>query len=135
MTKHYIRREGWYDYFIVKIYKSARNMRIGITKDGGEPDNTCVGLVRPTNRLIKEGYVGEFTSNMFATMYLNEEYLTIDIISHECTHMAFAHERFVARYRMDYGAQCGRQEERLAYYLGDISMAVVRMLRRGGYIR
>ena len=130
MKKYAICRTGWLDYFTVKVYSNVKHMRIGITRDGGTPDGSCIALVQPAVSMTNPRHIGEFTSNMFATMYLNEDHMGRDILVHECLHVALAHERFVERFRMYYGLECGAQEERLAYYLSEIYVELTRRLRK-----
>jgi hypothetical protein len=128
MRRFTIRRDNFDDYWVLKTYSTAVNMRIGITRDGGTPDAECVARVQPTITLYRDGAPGTFTSNAFATMYLNQEWMGVDLLSHECVHLALAHDRFVLRYRMYYGTQCGAAEEALAYYQGDALNSLIKLL-------
>jgi len=116
MKKYTVRHQGWDDYFIMKVYSNPVNMRHGITNDGGDSDANCVARVQPAARVYKSGFRGIFTSNMYATLYLNEKWMRVGILGHECLHVAMAHERF-------------------AYKLSDILDDVVKILRKGGHIR
>jgi hypothetical protein len=137
VKRYVMRRDGWLDYFVMKVYSTPSNLRHGVTRDGGEPDPTCEGLVQPNVLLYRDGTLGAFSSTMFATVYLCEPRLRLSpgYLAHECLHIAFAHERFILRYKMEYGPQCSAQEERLAYYHMDIVDGVTKTLRKGGHIR
>jgi hypothetical protein len=83
----------------------------------GNPESA--GEFHPTgewlNTLNKE-IVETKASNIVGHMFLCEEHLTYPIISHECLHAAMAHERFLERFKMEYGGGVNQHEERLAYY-------------------
>jgi len=71
---------------------------------------------------------------LFAYMHLNEEHLGVGVIAHECLHVAFAHERMIM-FDCSYGADCGQDEERLAYLLTDIIRGVYDVLYKNGHIK
>jgi hypothetical protein len=109
-----MRKEGWKETWEMHISKTPESMRDHIKamyrkwkikdpRDYGD----AIGLVHPVLS----------TGSIFAYCFLNEGHLGAGVVSHECLHVAMAHERFVLRFGMNYGDSIGDDEERLAYYL------------------
>jgi hypothetical protein len=71
--------------------------------------------------------------NEYAHMFLNEKDLTIGVLSHECLHVAMAHERLVYKFAMCYGDEITDDEERLCYYHTYVIRAVVECLDKNNH--
>lgn len=115
-TKVYsLRKNDWNDTFELHLSKTAKIMRNHINKMMREKfgiknhteSNDTLGMVHPVLS----------TGNVFAYCFLNEENLTPGVIAHECGHIAMAHERFVLRFKMNYGDDCNDDEERMLHYM------------------
>jgi hypothetical protein len=83
------------------------------------------GLVHPTN----------WTQGPFAYCFLVEKRLDGGYVSHEALHIAMAHERFIFRFGMSYGPECGEDEERLAYYLQACVSGIWEILYAHGHVK
>ena len=134
-----MRRDGWLDYFELHISPTAQAMRMHaeaiyrkIEKPIPEGWANTLGLVLPLSCSV-DGYF----DGLFAFCFLNEASLGVGVVSHECLHVAMAHERFVMRFGMDYGdgKGCLEDEERLAYFLTDTVKGVYNTLYDNGHIK
>jgi hypothetical protein len=130
-----MRRDGWNDYWRMSIYKNNAELLRGL-KDEGIDDGTdnTLALVHPTATYTKEKEHGDFSSSMFATLFLSLDNLGSEVLCHESVHIGMAHERFVEWFGMAYGDQCGKNEERLAYYIGSVFSGIVTTLRENKHI-
>jgi hypothetical protein len=80
------------------------------------------------------------TCNNFCVIFLNEKEMTYNTIIHECIHAAFAHEKYIERFELDYSGEDditfgASHEERLAYYMGWLAAEVLQLLKKQGYLR
>lgn len=136
-----MRREGWHDYFELHVSPNAQAMRMHAQAIYRRvmhpiPDgwSTTIGLVLPMFR--SSGGLGD---GLFAFCFLNEEDLGAGVVSHECLHVAMAHERFVIQFGMNYGEgfEIGSlaDEERLAYFLTETVKGVYNTLYDNGHIK
>jgi hypothetical protein len=125
-------RDDWTDTWELHVSNTAKIMRNHITKFSKE---TCgveekdvsdtLGMVHPVNS----------TGNCFAYCFLNEENLGAGIVAHECGHVAFAHERFVLRFGMNYGNDCNENEERVLHFMTDCIKGVYNVLYAHKHIK
>ena len=132
------------DYFEMRVYKTKKQMLSNIQHYSKkhdmliEHDSRTAGLVQPTQ--IREFPAlddRKWFSSHFATLFLNEEVLPIEVIAHECLHIALAHERFVEHFVMDYGDDYLddlTNEERLCYYHGRIFQGVFDILKKNKHL-
>jgi hypothetical protein len=130
-----MRRGTWNDYWRVAIYKNNAALKKGLKAEGivdATPDT--LALVHSTASYTKKLEWGDFTSSMFATLFLSLDNMGTEILCHESVHIGMAHERFINRFKMEYGDQCGTNEERLAYYIGSVMRGLVETLRENGHI-
>lgn len=136
-----MRRDGWRDYFELHVSPNAHAMRMHaeatyrkIMHPLPEGWASTIGVVLPLYRT--SGGVGD---GLFAYCFLNEQDLGAGVVSHECLHVAFAHERFVLQFGMDYGDGMGDHtmvdEERLAYFLTATVKGVYNTLYDNGHIK
>ena len=114
-----IERKDYLDTLKVRVYKTNKMMVNGCNK-------TCKYLKIQKPIGIYNGvwinvpyakckYSNELANPlMFGLLLLNEEYLTTDIIAHECLHAAFAHNKYINNYIGKYDKR--EQEEELAHY-------------------
>jgi hypothetical protein len=144
MPKIYrIGRKHFDDYFELHVSKTAKEMKRHIKDWADKCDAKVFDVDEQYEGLVQPTYMREFPAendrrwycSMFATMFLNAEYITHEVVAHECLHVAMAHERCVEHFMMDYGGDCGDHEERLAYYLGEITQEVIKTLKEGKYLR
>ena len=134
MTKVYeMRRENWIDYFELHVSKTQKEMVAHVRKFYTKmkhplPDDLSVtlGLCSPVATGIGSG--------PFAYLFCNEENTGVGVVAHECMHVAMARERFVNKFSMSYGEQCGPHEERLLYLFSDIVKGVYDTLYENKHI-
>lgn len=121
-----ISRKGWKDCFDLHVSPTRKAMHSYIKryyadhKLGNPPvlsseDGEVNGMVQPIK--IDD-------DNVFAIMFLNEEWLGCGTVAHECLHVAMTHERKVLMFGMNYSGEINDDEERLAYYLTDCVKSV-----------
>lgn len=67
------------------------------------------------------------THPQIGIILLNQERLGTGLLSHECCHAAFQYERRT-NHKVDYGEECGDDEERFCYIQGDLSKNLVKKL-------
>lgn len=133
MTQVYeMRRDGWTDYFELHVSKTQKQMAAHIRKFYTEWGAPVPGLLSETLGLCSPVSRGD---GSFAYLFLNEENLGVGVVAHECLHAAMARERFVNKFKMEYGPECGTHEERLAYLFSDISRGVYDILYENGHIK
>jgi len=133
-TKIYnLSRIDWNDEFELHVSKTAKTMRNhiksmykqwGLKYKESEFDDT-LGMVHPVRS----------TGNLFAYCFLNEENLGAGVVSHECGHIAMAHERFVLRFAMNYGDNCNDDEERMLHYMASCVKGVYEILYANNHIK
>ncbi len=130
------------DTFMLHISKTKKIMHSDISrwaKNNAEPidiDSCVAGLVHTMPVHEFAGDNNGWYNICFAHMFLNEERLSHLTISHECLHVAMAHERYITHFDMMYGGCYDSDieaEERLAYYLGKSVDAVMEKLSNGGH--
>jgi len=129
-----MRRDGWRSYFELHVHPTVKSMRKTLAEDpffNSDGLDTTDGCVCPVSTMDTK--TGE-RDGLFAYMHLNEEHLGVGIVSHECLHVALAHER-MTMFGMRYGDECGKDEERLAYLLTDIIRGVYDILYEHGHIK
>lgn len=123
---YYLHRDGWKDWFAVHVSKTKgimqRHIKSMDRKYGWKIDmegfEHTLACVQPVYH----------DQGCFAIMFLNEQYLGVGTVTHECLHVAMAHERHVLQFGMDYGSEIGEHEERLAYYLTEVVKSVYNMI-------
>ena len=122
-----IRRPGWGDLFKLHISFDAAEMcakvrRMAAKLNYSNTEGDLEAIVLPIYTILSDGII--------AHMFLNQDNLTHGIIAHECLHVGMARERFLLRFGMDYGDGLTPldNEERLAYYVGDIVELVTECL-------
>jgi hypothetical protein len=133
------------DYFDLVVCATQRSMNAYIGKYSEshgmsiEHDARTAGLVQPTQ--IREFPALDdrrWYSSHYATMFVNEEQLCIEIVAHECLHLAMAHERFVYHFNMCYGdgdKDDIKDEERICYYHGRVVETVFKLLHKHGHFK
>jgi hypothetical protein len=128
-----MRRDGWCDYFELHVSPTSAIMREHAEEVASRDGWTVPSVGWDTTR----GMVHPMLSldGPFAYLFLAEDYLGAGVVSHECLHVAMAHERFVLRFGMAYGDQIGEDEERLAYFLTDTVKGVYNTLYEHGHIK
>lgn len=128
-----MRRDGWLDYFEMHVSPNSKEMRSYIefiAKRGGwevpaDKWEETRGMVHPMHSV----------AGPFAYLFLAEDYLGVGVISHECLHIAMAHERWVLRFGMGYGVEIGDDEERLGYFLSSAVRGVYNTLYENKHIK
>ena len=132
-----ISRKGWNDCFDLHVSPTRKAMhahikkyyadhKLGLPPVLSNEDGNVNGLVQPLK--IDDG-------NVFALMFLNEEWLGAGTVSHECLHVAMTHERKVLMFGMHYSGEINEDEERLAYYLTDCVKSVYNALYDNKHIK
>ena len=129
--RYMFKKDDYTDYFVILMYKNRKQMYTGIKKYEKENKIRSVimdglsGRVYPQNRYDKLGNM------LFAVCFLNEEDANMDIISHECLHIAFAHEEQVFCYTGTYSNLLNtiEEQERICYYYGEILRSVMNTLK------
>jgi len=121
--------------FELYIYNTKANMMKGIKKwliknhyQNTEVSQDMLGVVYEYTKLKSVEYEDD-NFQVFGAMFLNEPYLTMDIIAHECVHAAMTLERNVIRYMGVYDGNDGSgqaPEERLAYTIGSFIDNILR---------
>jgi hypothetical protein len=133
MTAVYeLRRDGYSDYFELHVSPTAKMMQAHIKKiyEGWglipnlEITTDIKGMCSPVQN-----------EDCFAYCFLNEENLGAGVVGHEALHVAMARERFINRFKMEYGDQCGPHEERLAYLFSDIVSGIYDILYSKKHIK
>jgi hypothetical protein len=148
MAKNYkafdVIRPGFTDGIQIRIYKTPESMRKGyldkrakFTKSKNTEDLTAtMGLFFNIGYMVSDKIRGEFTNNIYGIMFLNEKWITQEIVIHECVHCTFTHEHSIERFKMDYSEdEALIHEERFAYYMGWLSYTILDLLRKQGYLR
>jgi hypothetical protein len=88
--------------------------------------------------MVSDKIDGRFTGDIYGIMFLNEKFITPEVVVHEVGHAAFSHEENIARFGMDYNAaafELPGHEERFCYYLGWLAAEVLQLLKKQGYLR
>jgi hypothetical protein len=147
MSKTYkeydIKRPGFADGIKVRIFKTPEGMRKGhlaerakFTRRRNTKDfSDSVGLFFTPGYMVSDHIEGRYTGDIYGIMFLNEKFITPEIVVHECTHAAFSHEKNIARFKMDYDTDTLEHEERFCYYLGWLAAEVLQLLKKEGYLR
>jgi hypothetical protein len=148
MAKNYkefeVIRPGFTDGIQIRIYKTPESMRKGYLEERArfirrkETDDlsTTMGLCFNVPPIVSDIAEGLFTGEKYAIIFLNEKWITQEIIIHECVHCTFTHEHNIERFGMDYSEdEALIHEERFAYYLGWLSYTVFELLKKQGYLR
>jgi hypothetical protein len=153
MTKNYrefeIRRPGFTDYLTLRVFKSPGAMRRGyraeyenwFKKFDENGLDAAIGICFKTPYMENKHNNKELmTCNNFCIIFLNEKEMSYNTVIHECVHAAFAHEKYIERFALDYSGEeditfgCSH-EERLCYYTGWLAAEALRVLRKQGYLR
>jgi len=113
-----IKKPGWNATFIVHVSKTRKAM-VKATLDfykqmKWDPKFDNIDNNETFGRVIQIEGIPQ--KNEFAHMFLNEQDLDIGVLTHECLHVALAHERLIFRFGMCYGDEITDDEERLCYY-------------------
>jgi len=119
------------------IYDTKVNMIAGMRKwliankynKTAEEQFSLVGCVFENNRnqTYRDKHGEEY--KLFAALFLCEEFLSMDLLAHECLHVAMTLERNIIRYCGLYDGNDGSgnaAEERLAYCVGDFMDQILR---------
>jgi hypothetical protein len=140
-----INRPGFTDGIKVRVYKTPESMRKGYLAERSKFDrrkNTedisdSVGIFFTIGYMLSDHIEGRYTGDIYGIMFLNEKFITPEVVIHECTHAVFSHEEDIVRFKMDY--HIGRleinHEERFAYYMDWLSAEVLQLLQKAGYLR
>ena len=80
--------------------------------------NETMGMFCPTPHRLSNDLPGNFTSNVFGTMFLNLADINDEIIVHECGHAAFAWEENIRRYTGSLYNDGMNEQEAFCYFLG-----------------
>jgi hypothetical protein len=95
-----------------------------------------MGLFFNIGYMVSDKIDGRFTGDLYGIMFLNEKFLTPDIVVHECVHATFTHEQNIERFDMDYSEDGDMtHEERFCYHLGWLAAEVLQLLKKQGYLR
>lgn len=136
-TKIYImKKDNYTDHYEMHVSKNVKIMREHI-KDIYKENKWVIkyyidevkGLVSP---IISNNSVN---NHPYCYLFLNEDDLGVGTVAHECLHISMTHERFINRFKMNYGLQIGEDEERLAYYLTDVVKGVYNVLYENKHIK
>ena len=125
-------------YVLPTVSEMRKEAKRLIRKIGKNPDvtETVSGLFVPAPIYVNKKQIGDFTGEMFGYMFLSEEFLNPQIIPHECLHAAMEYERHCMWFSMNYhDDDDDKNEERLAYYLGDCTHAVWKVLVENRHVR
>ncbi len=136
MAKRYVfKMKGWTDYFILSISKTRKQMHNDIIKVSNGVGDKCDFVVENAAALVKSMDSLDSNGNLLHSLcFLNVEDLTFNIIVHECVHLAINREAISLRFGLDYSKMDRSDEERLAYYTGEITEAVTVFLKNNGYL-
>jgi hypothetical protein len=151
MSKNYkeydIKRPGYKDGIKVRIYKTPESMRKGYLAEWGrfhrghkntEDISDSVGIFYTIGHMVSDNIEGRFIGDIYGIMFLNEKFITPEIVVHEVGHAAFSHEQNIVRFGMDYNTKAFEapgHEERFCYYLGWLSAELLQFLKKEGYLR
>jgi hypothetical protein len=148
MTKNYkefdLKRPGFTDGIKIRVYKTPESMRKGYVEERGKFTKskylrdltTTMGVFFNIGYMVSDAIDGRFTNDIYGIMFLNEKFLTREIVIHECCHCAFVHEHNIERFGMDYSKdESLEHEERFAYYLGWLADMALDLLKEKGYLR
>jgi hypothetical protein len=139
-----IKRPGFTDGIKVRIYKTPESMKRGylaehyrlIKRQDTKVISDTVGLCFSTPRMISDLVDCDFSGSLYATIFLNEKYITTDIVIHEVGHATFTHEQDIERFGMDYSNREDlTHEERFCYHLGWLAAELLQRLKKDGYLR
>ena len=131
-----VTRPGFKDGITIRLYKTPRAMRKGylteyakyIRRKNSDSLSDTMGIFFDIPPLVSDRAGGFFTSERFGIMFLNEQFITPEIIIHECCHAAFSHERYIERFGMNYSKDGElTHEERFAYYHGWLAAEVLKL--------
>jgi hypothetical protein len=135
-TEYVVTRPGFKDGIKIRIYKTPQAMRKGYLaerakytrrRDHADFSDT-MGIFFDTPSLVSDKAEGHFITERYGTMFLNEQFITPEILIHECCHAAFSHERYIERFGMDYSRDGDLiHEERFAYYHGWLAAEVLKL--------
>ena len=134
--------DQWTDSFEVHVSHDRKTMLEHIRewskknrRNVYEADEETIAICCPTTGKTLAGSDAVWESSMFAALFFNQEELDVEVIIHECDHLAFARERFVARFKCDYGPQCSMHEERHAHLISKAADGVIKTLLREKLLR
>lgn len=141
-----IKRPGFTDGIKIRVYKTPESMRKGYLAEwsrfNGRKRNTealsdSVGMFYSPCYMTSDLIEGRFTGDVCGIMFLNEKFITPEVIVHECVHVTFQHEQDIARFKMDYSnrGKTSEHEERFAYYLGWLAAEVLQLLKKERLLR
>jgi hypothetical protein len=147
MAKNYkeygITRPGFTDGIKVRVYKTPESMRKGYLAEWGkftrkkntEDLSDTMGFCFNAPAMVSDKAEGLFFSETYAIIFLNEKFLTPEIVIHECSHCAFSHEQCIERFGMDYNVDTLEHEERFSYYVGWLASEMLQLLKKERYLR
>jgi hypothetical protein len=147
MSKNYsefeVKRSGFTDSIKVRVFKTPESMRRGylaeyakyIRHRNTDDLTTTMGFCFCVPPMVSDRAEGLFTPEAYAIIFLNEKFITPEIVIHECAHATFSHEKNIARFKMDYHVDTIEHEERFCYYLGWLAAEVLHLLKKEGYLR
>lgn len=113
-----MQKPGWNDWWELRVAKTQKEMMQDIRaydKSIGKEEEFFDDLLGRVSPIF--GF-SSIENPKFAVMFLNEQNLTVDVISHECLHLAMAHERII-HFSMWYGDgfESLEDEERMGHYM------------------
>jgi hypothetical protein len=149
MAKNYkefdVQRPGFTDSIKIRIYKTPESMRKGYLAEFARYSKwkitddltTTMGFCFNVPPMVSSLAEGRFTGNIYAILFLNEKFLTPEIVIHECVHATFTHEQDIERFNMNYAGrkEDNAHEERFCYYSGWLAAEALQLLRKQGCLR
>jgi hypothetical protein len=125
-------------YFDLHVYPTLKAMHRGMGHmdkgiGGISFDSKTLGLVHPVGKqsLVDGVWIED---GLYCQLFLNEEHLTNEIVTHECVHVALSYERYCNGKEIpSYGAEISEDEERLAYLIGELTAGVFETLAENGH--
>jgi hypothetical protein len=136
-TKIYImKKDNYTDHYEMHVSKNVNIMREHIKEVYRENKFKLSSEIDEVKGLVSPiASTSSCNDHPFCYLFLNENDLGIGVVAHECLHISTTHERFINRFKMDYGLQIGEDEERLAYYLTDCVKGVYNVLYENKHIK
>jgi hypothetical protein len=106
-------------------------------KKHAEDISDSVGIFYPPCYMTSDLIEGRFTGDVYGIMFLNEKFISPEVIAHECVHVTFQHEQDIERFKLDYSdrGENTAHEERFAYFLGWLAAELLGLLKKDGYLK
>lgn len=135
-TVDHDRWDGPKRYVRIAIHDTTDEMRRAATRYRDEDFSDAGGMFHPADTVYVQNNDGTFTDcadpHWAGLLRLSREYLTTEVVTHECIHAA------ATIYRMDVvttivlGNGCGHREETFAYIAGHLIAQVTSALHDAG---